>query len=241
MGEAAGIPRPQPGRRGAGVDRAGRDRARRHDGDRRISRRGLSREDPDRHQPGRPRRGAAPDRLVRHQDEPRGDREFARRKDDEAADRPSASRTRWRFAPGTPTSPITSIISAISSSAGAGSPAIISRSPTSPPRRSCRASIISATFRGMRTSRPRNGMRGSSRARASARSWPITSPASRRPSTTPTSIFEKLRVGPLRASGARVQLALSPPLLQRREGGAWRMEDALPDRRAHAHAEGARR
>src|SRR5216683_842472 len=30
VGKAAGIPRPQPGRRGAGADRAGRHRARRH-------------------------------------------------------------------------------------------------------------------------------------------------------------------------------------------------------------------
>ena len=190
LGAAAGISRPQPGRRGAGTDRAGRHGARRHRGDRRISRRSLPREDPDRHQPGRPRRGAAPDRLVRHQDEPRGHREPARREDDEADARPSGSRTRWRFAPGMPTCRIISIISAIWSSAGAGSPATISRSPTSPPRRICRASTISATCRGTTTSPPRNGTPGSSRARASGRSSPTTCPACRRPSTMPTSISE---------------------------------------------------
>src|SRR6266851_860109 len=46
VGTAPGIPCPQPGRRGAGADRAGRYRARRYRGDRRISRRGLSREAP---------------------------------------------------------------------------------------------------------------------------------------------------------------------------------------------------
>ena len=89
------------------------------------------------------------------------------------------SRTRRRFAPGTPTCRTISTISAIWSSGGAGWRATISRSPTSPPRRICRASTISATCRGTRTSRPRNGTRASSRARASARSWPTTSPASR--------------------------------------------------------------
>ena len=54
-------------------------------------------------------------------------------------------------------------------SGGAGSPAIISRSPTSPRPRICRRSTISATCRGTSTSRPRNGMRASSPGRASAR------------------------------------------------------------------------
>ena len=45
-----------------------------------------------------------------------------------------------------------------------------------PRRRICRASTISATCRGRRTSRPRNGTPASSRARASARSWPTMSP-----------------------------------------------------------------
>ena len=189
MGAAAGIPRPEPGRRGAGADRAGQ-RPRRNRRDRRVSRRGLPREDADRHQPARPRRGAPPRRLVRHQDEPRGDREPGRRKDDEAHASAKGSRTRRRFAPGTPTCRITSTISAISSTAGAGSPAIISRSPTSPRRRICRRSTISATCRGTSTSWRANGTRGSSRARAFARSSPTTCPACRRPSITPTSIFE---------------------------------------------------
>jgi hypothetical protein len=47
--------------------------------------------------------------------------------------------------------------------AGASSSAIISRSPTSPPLRSCRASIISATCLGMHTNRPRSGTRIKSR------------------------------------------------------------------------------
>ena len=45
---------------------------------------------------------------------------------------------------------------------------------------------------GMRTSPPRNGMPASSRGRASARSCPITCPASRRRNTTPTSISDQL-------------------------------------------------
>ncbi len=139
VGAAAGISRPQPGRRGAGADRAGRHRARRHRGDRRVSRRGLSREDPDRHQPGRPRRGAPAGRLVRPQDEPRGHREPVRREDDAPVRRRRAARTRRRFAPAMPTCRIISIISAIWSSGGAGSPATISRSPTSPRRRISRA------------------------------------------------------------------------------------------------------
>src|SRR5690349_20908136 len=57
------------------------------------------------------------------------------------------SRTRRRFAPATPTCPITSIISAIWSSGADGWREIISRSPTSPPRRISRASTISATRR----------------------------------------------------------------------------------------------
>ena len=103
------------------------------------------------------------------------------------------SRTRRRFAPGTPTCPIISTISAIWSSGGAGWRATISRSPTSPRRRICRASTISATCRGRRTSRPRNGTPASSRGRASARSWPTTCRARRRRSTTPTSISERDR------------------------------------------------
>src|SRR5271155_2196390 len=92
-------------------------------------------------------------------------------------------RTRRRSVPGTPICPITSIMSAIWWSGGAGWPAIISRSPTSPRRRIFRASIISATCRGRRTRRQRNGMQGSSRGRAFVRSWAITSPALRRHNT----------------------------------------------------------
>ena len=113
-----------------------------------------------------------------------------RREDDEALSRRRAARTRRRSAPARPICPITSTISAISPSGGAGSPAIISRSPTSPPRRISRRSTISATCRGTSTSRPRNGTRASSRGRASARSWPTTCPARRRRSTTPISISE---------------------------------------------------
>src|SRR5713101_4005786 len=116
-------------------------------------------------------------------------------------------RTRRRFAPGTPICPITSITSAIWWSGGAGSRATISRSPTWLRRRISRASIISATCRGKRMPRPRNGMQGSSRGRAFARSSPITFPARRRPSTTPTSIFSPtsgtpcvLRDAPLRGA-----------------------------------------
>jgi glutathione S-transferase len=47
------------------------------------------------------------------------------------------------------------------------------------------------------TNRPRNGTRGSNRARAFARSWPITSRASLRRNTMPTSIFESGGGGPL--------------------------------------------
>jgi hypothetical protein len=85
-----------------------------------------------------------------------------------------------------------SITSAISSSGGAGSRATISPRPTLPQRRISRASIILAMCPGMRMRPPRSGMPASSRGRASARSCPITCPASRRRNTTPTSIFRIL-------------------------------------------------
>ncbi len=112
-----------------------------------------------RHQPARPRRSAPSRRLVRRQDEHEvteylvGEKIMKRFVG-------FGQPTRRRSAPARPMSTITWTMWAISSSAGAGLRATISRSPTSAPPRISRRSIISVTCPGTSTSRPRNGMRG---------------------------------------------------------------------------------
>ena len=179
-----------PGRRGAGADRARRHRARGASRNHRISRRGLSREDADRHQPGRPRRSAAADRMVRHQDEPRSHREPARREDDEAVSRRGAAELA-----GDSRRSCQSATSSRLYRLSRRASALARRRPFLDRRHHRGGAAVEPRLSGRRargtpTSRPRNGTRGSSRGRAFVRSSPTICREPRRRRTMQISISD---------------------------------------------------